>query len=59
MIRIAWRSLLTGFESSGSFLKDFTHQDALEYVKSLNDKYKGQITHWVSDFDQIENEAAL
>jgi|UniRef100_A0A6C0B2M4 hypothetical protein len=45
LFRVAWRSLLTGFETGGMFL--FTEVEAIEITEKLNTKYSGIIHHWV------------
>ena len=45
MYRIAWRSLLTGYESHGDYLFE-TEDDIKQIIESLNTQFSGMIAHW-------------
>lgn len=44
MYRISWKSRITGCTGNGEYM--FTHDDAKEYINSLNEKYP-YIEHWI------------
>lgn len=43
--RIAWKSLITGFNGHGCFV--LSEHDAHELAERMDRKYRGLITHWI------------